>query len=1015
MTQPTRQFVPVQRDAAPRQGEAQFDLSPAHSNLTNNILTFAQQHNVANMQEAKAALYLEGQIQASQGKGVEELRANTPWYQKMFGHGATVSGAMDYTVQKAVFDYGNSVDENMDAHRKMTPEAFVAQQTGQIERYMGEDGPTNTAIYNAMSQALPDAARKQAKAFKGYEQELMVHSMSGAIAAGLTSVNKAQQGDADDRVAAVSAFGTVLAKHPGMTDEAYKNTLFNMAALEATEYGTGMLADRIEDLGYARTPEERAQLLKVREVAEGKMVENSAVQIAFMKERMTSLAASETPMVNILQEFNDARDIYGNSAFGETVASSVLTARARYLGEQVKAQSQAQADEAVRIGQGHHIADPTLQRKAIENSRLRAKETGDWDAHYFALNSGALTDTVLKGQLSTAFSAEPRKHPETGRLTATVDQEQTLMHLQHLKQHSPDVYYRHIDEDTAMKMQLYNLFDDEGQTAGEKISAVRAVVAQYPQGVRFNRAEEEKLATATKDITKSEWWQVFGGGMSNIGAVEAELRADTAAIYRATGGSMESAVEAAKTRFVANNIKLKNQTIPAAAADWHGVAREDMKGVIDTAAEYAGVSQDNTTIIFNHQNGEMAVYAAGKQLTTLDMDGAAEVYHAQKEVDAAKAAALENDKQAALYAAGRKVFAEQYFKDSQEYLDAWEDYKKDMPVQMHSYQRGITEEQFFRTWMKNKSSSEIILAADLAEIAYTGLTPAKQWHHDVGNILRDTVAFLKGERPETGIELTAEQRQGLAQTMITPGTLQRLADVADAEAKKYDQTKTSAYNSLGEHLNDPTPAERGLFVASLRLGTPPPAAKTEYVKLSVEGMTRVEVDLYTNEAAIARVYGDPKKIPTVGIGAALVAESVTPATKKFFAEEFGFGDEMFPPHGGDFSGWADVRLTDGQIKKLFRANLMEFDKLLSRDYKDPELRDALMPIVYQNGRGAAQGSGAGAWEAGKHLRTFLKTGASEDAQNAIAEYINSDWYRTYPRAQKTVQHLMEVIGMHHFN
>lgn len=1006
MVQP-RQFVPVQGSERPRQGETQFDLSTEYSDLTSNVLKYATKHNVANMQEARGKLYLEGQIQASQGKGVAELRKNTPWYQKIFGEGASISGAMDYTVQKSVLDYTNQVDENMEAHRKMVPEAFIAQQQEQINSYLGEDEQTNQAILAAMSKAVPEAARKQAKEFKIYEQEYMFEKVSEAAASGLERVARARKnGDEDDYRAALEDLGTVIARPQGMDEDSYKSLMYQMAALESEQYGTDILSDRIEDLGLVSTIEDRANVIKTRETSAGVRAEEAAVTLGLAKSRLKLRAESDEPLETLIQEIGFLRETYGNDSFTEKEMKTVFNARAEYLKDKGEDHDKQRASDMFMSGLGARIHKAEDWKYAVGQAREGARETGDYAPYFEGLNASNRKDAALVQEYSSVFSQEPTLNKETGQYQATRGQEQLINELVQLKQDYPEVYYNHVSPEVAMGMSVYELAvrNDPTKTAGDAIVAVQAATDRREGRLSLTREEQGLVQDAVNDLVSGSMWPFGKRDAKNVSLINRAVKEKAEMYYAINGGRMEPAVEAAVASVKKEYIRIKNQYIPATAAQSTGVPAENIEDVVTRAVENEGLDMDDVLVHIHPGSGVAAVYSEDSvnQLAELDINGAWQDVQRENEIETAREAKAVNDAELAKKAEQQKLLASRYIQQSEEFREAFEN--------RPASQQLMDEQTFLRTYMQRMTPSEIVLASDLSQIGGDNMNIVQKGYSKVKETLQNVAAFLKNPYKDSGVVLSEEQKSTLRAEGITEGTVTSAAGIVDAEMEYQDKRDTSAYNSLGGHLSNPTDREKKLILEGMKVGAVPKAAKSEWESLATKDMTPLEKDLYRNEAAVRRLYGDPKGIPTIGVGAAIAAEHVSPATKKFFFEEFGFDDSMFPPTGGDFSGWIDVRLTDDQMIRLFKENSNYFDTKLKSSYKDPAIRDALLPIVYQVGLGAAVGRGAGAWKAGQNLRKALQTDDPVMYRAAIEEYMDSDWYRTYPRAKDAVQNLVLAIG-----
>jgi hypothetical protein len=172
-------------------------------------------------------MYFEGMSQVVQGRSLQEIESNQPWYTKIFGPSATVQGAQAMTAMTALTQAQSEFMENMPNLRMHSPDEVRKYLVDQAVRI----GNTGDSLVDGLVQsklaehwgAMLDTHVKQHFAWQQEDMGNKFVNMQVANGKLLQTTLHEQAGYTDPKVMQQQAlnFTDGLAKPYGMTSEAY--------------------------------------------------------------------------------------------------------------------------------------------------------------------------------------------------------------------------------------------------------------------------------------------------------------------------------------------------------------------------------------------------------------------------------------------------------------------------------------------------------------------------------------------------------------------------------------------------------------------------------------------------------------------------------------------------------------------------------------------------------------------------------------------------------------------------
>jgi len=194
--------------------------------MVDKLTSLAIQQGGENIRSRRAEMYVRGEMQAAEGIGIQELRRDTPMYEKIFGGGARMSGAVDMAVNTQLIRYKQAVETDMPKSRKLSPEAFRTQQMDVIKQFQTGDDTTDALIMQQYAAVAPELARIHSKQHALYTQEINLQNYTNQLTAAGDSYITAPP---EEMANASLAMQAALSKPEEMDEDTHQELLFSVA------------------------------------------------------------------------------------------------------------------------------------------------------------------------------------------------------------------------------------------------------------------------------------------------------------------------------------------------------------------------------------------------------------------------------------------------------------------------------------------------------------------------------------------------------------------------------------------------------------------------------------------------------------------------------------------------------------------------------------------------------------------------------------------------------------------
>lgn len=146
------------------------------------------------VEQARMEAFINGMQRAMQGEAVADIAAAQPWYTKIFGDSDVVEGARAYAGQTIAQTQVAAMEDQMGELRKMSPDEARKYFIESVNKNLTGDKPTDMAVLQAMTRALPGVMRRQTKEHYGYQQEQATRSEAEAFRAGVKRLQAGARG-----------------------------------------------------------------------------------------------------------------------------------------------------------------------------------------------------------------------------------------------------------------------------------------------------------------------------------------------------------------------------------------------------------------------------------------------------------------------------------------------------------------------------------------------------------------------------------------------------------------------------------------------------------------------------------------------------------------------------------------------------------------------------------------------------------------------------------------------------
>lgn len=973
--------------------------------LLNKVLTFAAEQGQSEIKDARSRLRVEGALQAARDKGISEVKASTPWYERAFGGGAKLSGAMAMHEQQTILDYNNNLQRNMETLRTMTPEEFETQQLDALESMKTGDEEMDARLMTSGTVAMKDAVRVHAKAHDGYVQEEFSKAATGQALAGLEGMDLASQGDDFDRDRAAEQLGQVLAKPEGMTDSTYEALQESLAVTEAEEYGTTYVLDNGINNGTLATAAQLGKTHEIRAVAEGRRVERESkvlgVRMADLFQSTADLTKSEAEIFAQADALFTEYPSAGTPAVWKSLSDAMISRVTTKQGDADLAAARA------FYSTGKFTTAPLeygkFAQQLMEEDINGARESGDYTALFSRLKTVSEPSKRLKQDWTTAFLATTEVN-EAGQPVASVQQIQLFGEMKEFKEKNPSLYYRTITQEDAQKFEIADTALRNGDSSDPAVNMARAVAAVGQAmtnvdkvGTKIYLTKDERPVLQEAVTSAMDKAGLFTGDVNNDQYVENQVMNRAVTYQRMYGGNWEGAVEASLADFHSNNTQVGNTQVSNHFIQrYFPVPTTEFSDVVQSGLP-EGVDLDDVLISTDPSSGRVSYVPKDDiRATPIDMPMGmlAKEHNTVKEIDQENRVDANTKKEQAILASKLRPSAWQYIAETQ--YGKYEDRPGEMFFQKESEYEALVNEQ-----MQGMSDLKIIELGNKAMNA--GMRTG-----GIGFRMLDKII-----QAVPGLEWTEDINKVLkAVPDVDKVKVKGVIKVAQQEKKFMRNIEEMALQaSRGESLMEkPSSIEAELTRKMFANNDLPDPRYVATVAMPKDGLSTGMRSLLKSEGAKAGVYMDTAGVGTIGVGIALAKGHVTQETMQWFEENLGITADKFPAKGGDYSAFSDVKLSGAQALDLFKVNANRFLKKAQKEFKDnDEVWDVMMRMSFQIGTGVYN------WKATSHLKRALGTGLQADYDQAVAEYVNSQWFSNHPkRAGRILDDLVNAVGRENF-
>ncbi len=123
------------------------------------------------LEQKKTEAFVSGMQQAAQGKAIQDIASEEPWYAHVFGYADAAEGARAYLGHTRAHEAVSAMEDQMPELRKMDGPQAQKFFTDTVNSKLTGDKAADLSIMKSMTQVLPAFMTRQAKEHYGYKQE----------------------------------------------------------------------------------------------------------------------------------------------------------------------------------------------------------------------------------------------------------------------------------------------------------------------------------------------------------------------------------------------------------------------------------------------------------------------------------------------------------------------------------------------------------------------------------------------------------------------------------------------------------------------------------------------------------------------------------------------------------------------------------------------------------------------------------------------------------------------------
>lgn len=230
------------------------------------------------VKKAQTANYVKGMTAVMQGKAIEDVVADMPWYERAFGSADMVEGARAYNAQARSQEVALGLEDRMGELRMMSPTDATKVFTDAVQGSLTGDEATDTALLMEHAKAMPGVIRRHLKEHYLYQQEQADQAQSEAIfssGSALQSIASARTTNAEELATAQAQFVQNILPPLGQPDDNFFKRITRIGIALATEGKLHPINALKQQAFFDVLPAEyKAQLNRAVEAGESRLKQN---------------------------------------------------------------------------------------------------------------------------------------------------------------------------------------------------------------------------------------------------------------------------------------------------------------------------------------------------------------------------------------------------------------------------------------------------------------------------------------------------------------------------------------------------------------------------------------------------------------------------------------------------------------------------------------------------------------------------------------------------------------------
>ena len=163
------------------------------SALVAPVMKWLDKESASQVQRRQAEQYAEGMRKASEGRSIQQIVDEQPWYSRIFGNADLVEGARQWNAADHAAQIAVEIEAERDLSKTLTGEAARDYFTQKFMSRMTGDVVADSALMQQLTKQLPRLMADRAKANYQWMQEEAVAAQQRAISSAASAFNRATQ------------------------------------------------------------------------------------------------------------------------------------------------------------------------------------------------------------------------------------------------------------------------------------------------------------------------------------------------------------------------------------------------------------------------------------------------------------------------------------------------------------------------------------------------------------------------------------------------------------------------------------------------------------------------------------------------------------------------------------------------------------------------------------------------------------------------------------------------------